>query len=218
MLPDLITTDEYLTATGISVGDADVDQIAWAISVASQTIRDYTDRDFVLTADAVSGTRNFVYQGNNELEIDDAVAVTQVAIAPTTFDTGRTLDPTEWYAVVNKDGVIDHIELYTLFGARGRYSPEMGFTRNLDTLPIIDYPVTLTITATWGWPEIPRNVKQAAVWGAADFMSDPGPYNSESIANYSRSYIGARAASAMVTNALPERALALLEAYNRINV
>lgn len=219
-LPDLITQTDYLAATATAVGDIDTQQssqINWAITAASQAIRDYTDRDFVLTVDAVQGARSYEYLGGFELETDDATSVTQVALAPTSFDSGRVLDPTEWYAEADKEGVITYLKLLTLFGGRGSYSPAMGFRQNLDTLPYINTPVVLTVTGVWGWPEIPANVKMAAVWATADFMSDPAPYNSESIANYSRSYIS-RAAAGTVTNALPERALALLEGYNRINV
>jgi hypothetical protein len=220
-LPDLITSDEYLAATGTAPGDVDstmLDQIAWAITATSQAIRDYTDRDFVLTDDATQGPRTFVYEGGFELEIDDAIEVTSVAIAPTTFDMGRTLDATEWFGVKSKDGTIDRLQLFTLFG-RESYSPEMGFRQNLDTLPVILYPVSITVTATWGWNEIPPNVKQAAVWGVADFMSDPQPYNSESIANYSHTLSNVRSGTAGITvNALPDRALALLEGYLRWQV
>jgi hypothetical protein len=214
-LPDLIGVDDYLTATGQNADDLDLGQVSWAISAASQTVRDYTDRDFVLVADADQAPRTFTYEGGSELETDDCTAVSQVQIAPTTFDSGRVMDPTEYFPMKNKNGTIDTIELFTLFGRnRGSYSPEMGFTRNLDTLPIIAFPIQLVVTATWGWPEIPLNVKQAMVWGTADFLSDAGPYNSESIANYSRMVSSSRAA-VQIVNPFPERVLALLTPYVR---
>jgi hypothetical protein len=222
MLPDIITVDDYLAATGTTASDvepSDLTQIAWAITSVSQSIRDYADRDFVLSTDAVSGTRTYVYEGGFELEIDDAIDVSQIDIAPTTFDSGRTLDATEWFALKNKDGTIDTLQLFTLFGRGGSYSPAMGFKSNLDTLEIIPYPVQLIVTATWGWNEIPANVKQAAVLSVVDFITDPADYNAESIANYSRTVSASRSASAGTPiNALPERALALLEGYIRWQV
>lgn len=221
MLPDLITVDEYLTATGTAPGDVEsvqLDQIGWAITATSQAIRDYADRDFVLSDDATQGPRTFVYEGGFEIEIDDAIDVTQVDIAATTFDMGRTLDPTEWFGIKNKDGTIDRLQLLTLFGRAG-YDPQMGFKSNLDTLPVIYYPISITVTGTWGWNEIPPNVKQAAVWGAADFMSAAEPYNSEAIANYSHTLSNVRSGAAgITTNSLPDRALALLEGYLRWQV
>ncbi len=102
-----------------------------------------------------------------------------------------------------------------LHSRQGSYSPEMGFARNLDTLPYEQRPVLLTINATWGWPEVPADVKLATAWTVQDSVSKPSSADlrSESIAGYSRSWT---AAAAGMMLAVPNRARDLLSNYERV--
>lgn len=224
MAVDLITLTEYMTYTGTNPTDMDSTaqaQIGVAISAASQAIRSYTDRDFTLASQAVPGVRNFRYLGYDTIEIDDAMSVNTVSIAANQFQTGRTLDSTEWFAsaIENPDGVLDSIELYTIFPWGGAGSPEMGFQRNLDNYGFIPYPVVIGVDAAWGWASIPANVKEACVLTVADYTTDPSPYNAEAIAGYSRSWSSSRTgATIRPVNALPDRALSILDPYTRINI
>lgn len=225
MSTDLITLDDYLASTGAVIADTDPatqSQITWAITAASQAVRSYVDRDFTLNADAVQAPRSYRYMGAHGLEIDDATSINSVSLAANQFQTGRVLDSSEWFAsaIENPDGVLDSIELYTILSPwSGAGSPEMGFQRNLDTYGAVPYPVVMTVDAVWGWPAIPANVKEAVRLTVADYIADPSPYNSESIAAYSRSWSSSRTGASMrPINALPDRALSMLDPYLRINV
>jgi hypothetical protein len=87
----------------------------------------------------------------------------------------------------------------------------MGFRRNVDVLAaegrLRQPAAVLSVDATWGWPIIPTDVKQAAIWTAMSIKDNPGPWLTESIEGYSRT-IG-RSPS----DAIPERAKMLLAPY-----
>jgi hypothetical protein len=68
------------------------------------------------------------------------------------------------------------------------------------------------VTAVWGWPEIPEDVQQAAVWTAAAFAEDARQITSESIEGFSRSM------NTLAPTALPLRARDLLDQYRRVVV
>lgn len=225
MAADLLTLNEYLDFTGQLMADQDAQdlaQIQAIISSASVSVRNYCDRRFELSADASQTPRSFRYTGGVLLDIDDATVVNTVSLAANQFQTGRVLDTSEWFAtaVENPDGIMDNLELYTIISPwSGAGSPEMGFKNNLDNYGAVPYPVLITVNAVWGWPEIPSNVKMAVVLAVADFTSDTDAFNSEAIAGYSRSRSAARQGSALKpVEALPDRALALLDPYTRINI
>lgn len=221
---DLLTYNEYLAAVGKAPADLDTSEttrIEWAISAASDAIRSYTDRDFTLNVDAVQGTRTYRYYGHGTLDIDDATSVITVGIAPQTFSFGRTLESFEYFVSPMESTIFTYIEFFTRFVSRG-ISPEMGFKQNLDQYPFIPYPVEIQVNAVWGWPEVPKAVKMAAVWGTANFIADPSPYAAEAIAGYSRSYQRTAARGNILPGqtiqSLPDRAIALLDPYTRILV
>jgi len=223
-MADLLTFTEYLHAVGKSpseLDDQEATRIEGAIATASDAVRKFTDRQLMLNADAVQGTREFRYLGHGSLEIDDCTTINTISTKAQSFASSRTLDPTEWYAFNEVLPVIDYVEFFTRFAATG-LSPEMGFQRNLDNYPFVPYPTVLVVNAVWGWPSIPPAVKQAAVWTTAAMLADPNPYFSESIAGFSRSYAppprGGQPGGptpGSVTQALPDRAIALLDPYLR---
>lgn len=223
MATDLITLNDYLDATGQNVVDLDPDttnQLTWAITVASNTVRKYCDRDFTLNADAVQGTRNFRYRGDNMLEIDDASAVNSVAITANQWSPGRTLDASEWIADDMNAEVLSYLEIYSI-APWGSGSPQMGFKSNLDQYPMRFYPTVMTVNAVWGWPEIPSDVQHALVITVLDF-SNPNSgqlstSQSQSIASYSTSS-SLRGAIVLPESALPYKAQALLDPYAKIAV
>lgn len=232
MATDLVTSDEFLAATGQTLDDLTPDvglpQVEWAILSASAAVRSYTDRKFELQADADQSPRQFKYEGGL-LEIDDAQSVTSVSIATTPFAVGRTLDPVEWYAsaIENPDGVFDTIELFTRLPF-GTSSPAMGFTYNLDNYFARYGPVIIEVDAVWGWPEIPQNVKAATVITAnVDVVqSDPSALSAESIGGYSRSFSNVTSATGGARSSrlqpyiqiIPIQAIALLDPYLRMVV
>lgn len=223
MAADLITQDEFLASTGQSLADLDATtgppQVASAISAASSAVRAYCDRDFTLSSDAVQAPRQFRYEGNSVLDIDDATSVSAVSIISSPLNIARTLDASEWFAsaVENPNGVLDQVELYTVL-PWGR-SPAMGFTQNMDQYPYRGaYPLIIEVTAVWGWPEIPIGVKQACTI-AANFnvvQSDPSAISSEAIAGYSRSFNNPRQNSIQAfMQQIPLQAIAYLDPYVR---
>ena len=225
MASDLITVDEYKKATGQSsqtLSQDDADQLAWAITSASRVIRNYLDRDLTLAADASPGARTFRYTGGNVLEIDDATAITSVATTITPWSPAtRTLDPSEWVAAATTANlpVFDAVELWT--NLPFAQSPAMGFQWNEDRYGWRPHPLSLDVTATWGWPEFPQDIKQAAIWQTTDIMAPETPYVSESIEGYSHSFRETRSNASQQANpitAVTPRAQSLLDPYVRVNV
>jgi hypothetical protein len=223
MATDLITLDEYLAATGQDLPSLDPDteaKFSWSISVVSEAIRSYCDRDFTLSQDAVQGTRNFRYRGHNQLEIDDCSVVNSVAVAPNNWSAGRTLDSSEWIADDMDAEVFSWLEVFSIFLWSGG-SPVMGFKNNLDQYPARFYPTILTVNAVWGWTQIPLQVKQAAVIAVTDLSSTTSgnisTSQSQSIASYSTS-TSLRGVLLLPESALPYKAQALLDRYAKISV
>ena len=203
---DLATLAEVKTAIGIpSANTQKDDQINQAITWASALIRKVTDRDFGTAT--VTEEREYLYDGSGFLEVDDLSDLTEVAINGGVIDlTLVALGPDR-----APDGVYYWIE--GLPTSRPYGSPEMGFTRNEDTLPsrILQAPARAQVSATFGWPTVPTAVKQAVIWTVANFIANPSPFISESIEGYSRT----RALPAGADTALPARAVDVLGLYVR---
>lgn len=224
-MADLITLTEYLAYTDQAIGDLtsdDITRINSTIASASESVRNFCDRNLALFTDEPQTPRQFRYEGYGSIEIDDCTSIASVSTVPTTFALARTLDPTEWFAqATGKPPVIDYVEFYTRFLAIGA-SPEMGFKRNLDNYPWVPYPTMVEVDAVWGWPTIPAIVKQATVWTCETYINFKGqsPYDSEAIASYSRSFnqFQPRSRNLMVTQALPELAVAALQPFIRIEI
>lgn len=206
----IITLDDLKTALGIPLSNTTRDeQLTAAVNAASTAVLNYTDRDFGLGA--VTEQRTYEYDGSGVLDIDDCTAVTAVTLS---YDNADTVLPTDqWRAQPYGSGVITHILL-----PMGRYggSPEMGFTRNLDVYAREGYaslvPTLAKVDATFGWPTVPNDVKQATIWIAAAMAEDVRPFISETIEGYSRTVGPAP------RQAIPARALDLLVPYQRFNV
>lgn len=223
MARDIVTLQEYLVATGGGTPDADEQaQLEWAITSASQVIRNYLDRDVVLQADATPGSRTFRYTGGNVVEIDDATAITSVATSITPWSpSSRTLDPSEYIASPSSANlpVIDSIELWT--NLPFAQDPAMGFKWNQDRYGWLPHPQELDVVATWGWPTIPTDIKQAVIWQTTDLLTPDTPYITEAIEGYSHSFRETRGSTGQnVTpiTAITPRAQSLLDPYVRVNV
>jgi hypothetical protein len=222
MATDLISLDEYLASTNQDVTGLDPDtitQFEWAISVTSEAIRSYCDRDFTLTTDADPAPRDYRYRGHHMLEIDDCVEVHSVAVAPNNWSAGRTLDSSEWIANDMDAEVFSWLEIFSIFLWSGG-SPVMGFKNNLDQYPARFYPTILTVDATWGWDQLPLVVKQAAIFTVTDLTSDlsegEAVSQSERIASYATSV--SRSGAVLPESVLPYKAQALLDKYAKIPV
>lgn len=228
-MADLLTLTEYKNLAGISLADTSDDtQLTKLLAATSTAIRNWTGRDFFVGA--VVEERMFEYEGDYYLDIDDCVAVSQVALS-FTLGPDQVLDATyQWrpkpYDAVRKGTAYYYIEMAGIYPYGG--SPEMGFMRNLDQLAsegrlLAQNPVA-KVTATWGWPAIPEDVKLAVLWTMEDWgAGGAGPttpgVTSEAIEGFARSFGGARAGDAAhQLMALPNRAKDLLSTYQKINV
>lgn len=183
----IVSLSDYQAATG-STDHPDA-QLA-ALLDASAACRTYTDRDFntALTTE----TRDYTYRGQGFLEIDDAAAVTNVT---STFPIFR------WFA--HQDGpasanVFTWLELPKLDRSNSASAGAMGFTRNLDNFLRQGggYPWewTVSVTGTFGWPTVPRDVArgviaQAQIFQRSGLSNSSGPISSETVAETSRSYV-----------------------------
>lgn len=216
-MADLITLTELKTALGIpdpSAEHPDDAKNAAAISAATEIIRTYTDRTFDITPPAaVATSRQFEYDGSGYLDIDDAQTITTVsAIYDSTFNpTSRPLNAFEWSARPFNKPVKFWLQLPDSPYAQG--SPAMGFKYNADTYSeygrSLEYSI-IEVTAVWGWPEIPADIRQAVIWTTLHLAENPKSYIAESIEGYSRAYsIG----GGTVDDVLPDRARQVLLPY-----
>lgn len=195
-------------------------QIITAITAASVAIRNFTERQF--GSPLVTETREFDYDNSGYLDIDDAAAVTGIQVVVPHGD-NLVIDADMWRALPHRR-VDAPVYTYVKIPTRvGQFSPAMGFTRNLDTYVtdhgLSDLPDLVQVTGTWGWPEVPADVKQAAYWTIRDWVNSPKAseaLSSESIAGYARSW--SRGFGGMGMLAIPNDARDLLVAYQRQKV
>ena len=133
--------------------------IADLITVASDMIMAYTQREFAPTA--TSTAREYRYDGRGVVNLapDDARAVTQVRI-DTDTDDPTTLEDDQWrlWPIRSKYGVYSHLHL-------------IGVPGPLVTTQ--DYPAyrVVEVTATWGWASIPTPVERACILLVMDLLS-----------------------------------------------
>lgn len=210
----LITLDELLDALDITPGDA-TEQVqrkyTQAIAGASAAVSSYADRAFA--SPVVTEQRTFEYDGSGFLDLDDCSAVTAVTISSYGVDSVLAAD--EWTAEPFGGPVYTYL---VLPAHRGFGSPAMGFTRNLDRIAAERGWLGQTLVkvdATWGWPTVPDDVKQAVIWTAAEMGDKPGGMRSEAIANYSYSR---DTPGLPEVPAIPNRAKDLLAPYVRYKV
>lgn len=221
-MADILTLSELKTARG-ETGTANDTQYTWFLAVASTLFRNFTQRD--LASAIVTEDRTFLYDGSGYLDIDDAATINTVKVlVPNGND--LVLDSTyQWIAMPPRR---DDSPVYTYLilpgvGATPGFSPQMGFTRNLDVYyadrgGVPQYPPTIKVNAVWGWPTVPMDIKQAAVWTINDWLDrdDEGSdLTSEAIAGYARSW--ARGSEDIPAGlAIPGRARDVLAFYSKI--
>lgn len=216
-MPDLITLEEFRAATGRSVTDTRDDaRFTQLIPFVSAAIRSFTERDFA--APIVTEERVFEYDGSGFLDIDDASDVQSVALTyPNTGVADHVLPATDWTPKPQRrdDAPVYH---YIALG-RGwtAGSPEMGFERNLDVWarehPYGVSSALVKVTATWGWPVVPGDVKVATIWTMQAWLTRPSGQGvtSEAIEGWSRSWGSRDASTARL--AIPDEARDLLVSY-----
>jgi hypothetical protein len=220
-MADLITLAELRALRGDKpTNTLNDDKLSALIPAASAIVLAYTERDFGTTPPAVA-ERSFEYDNSGYLDIDDAVSITSVVITvPWGADYTMTTD--EWLALPARR---DDSPVYWylsipgwVFGA----SPEMGFARNADVAYAEGRwrtkPSTVKVTASWGWPAVPPDVKLATKWIIDDWAARPSGegLTSESIESYARSW-GGRSGEALAL-AIPNRARDILAAYQKVHV
>ena len=219
-MADLITLDELRTRLGIdptfTQDDAYLESIIPAIS---RIVVNFTGRDF--GTPLVTEEREFQYDGDGVLDIDDCVDITRVAVKVLHAADVELLDDQYFAQPPRRDDSPVHYYLVLGDPFTSHGSPEMGFTRNLDRLwregrwPVT--PTVIKVTATWGWPVVPEDVKQAVVWTVQDWMNrrEGEALRSEAIADYARGWGSPSGVNVATATALPSRALDVLAAYEK---
>lgn len=215
-MADLITLEQLKIAEGIQAGDTDEardKRYEQAIKGASAAIRKYADRAFGIEAKA--GTRTYEYDGSGYVDIDDAMTVTEVTFIFGTLET--PLSSFYWRPEPQEGPPYSYL---TIPHWAGIYSPEMGFTYNLDVIskdrgwpgliPLVK------VVGEFGWPEVPSDVQQACIITAGALSEKPTAHASERIASYSWAQ-SIRGDLTDVT-AIPARAMDLLEPYIRMKI
>lgn len=211
----LVALNELENALGVAPGDVTTqqqDNYRQAIAAASVAVSRYADREFA--SPVVTETRTFEYDQSGFLDVDDCTAITAVSFSIGGAD--YALDTYQWSGEPYGGPVYTYI---TLPERAWTQSPAMGFRNNLDRL----YgdrgwqgQVLVKVTATWGWPDVPDDVKRAVIWTAAEMADKPDAMRSEAIAGYSYS----RETETLQTSsgAIPQRAKELLDPYVRVKV
>ena len=210
---DLLTLAEYKALVGVDPTNNKNDaQITALLGPVSRAVRSYADRTFEISQSPATA-RTFLYDGSGMLEVDDFTVVTSI-----TTDTGvagvtYTLTDDQ-YTLMPQDAA-DPVFYWIIFhGGPRSPSGEMGFERNLDTLDFSPKNATVTVTATWGWPSVPTDVKLAAAWAIQDAIKTPQGPTAEAIEGYSRSW--GQAGQGFPVLALPNRSRDLLSSYQRM--
>lgn len=216
-MADLLTVAEYKAFDGIPVTDTRKDaKIAALLPAVTLAIQAYTDRDFTVSS-GLAGARQYMYDNCGILDIDDCTTVTSVSTDAGIPGTSYDLDPLAWVAMPATSPINNY--LLILGGPFGnRWNGEMGFTRNLDNYEWAGRDPIMTVTATWGWPAVPQDVKLAAYWTTNEIMNRPSgeALQSEAIEGYSRSW--GRGQTVEASLAIPGRARDLLSSYQRLTV
>lgn len=217
----LLDLSTYKALLGVTGTDNDA-QITALLDAASMAVTTYTGRDFEANT-GISTPRVYHFDDSQFIDIDDCTAVTSVTLnTPNAED--YVMDTNEWTAMPG--ATVGQVIYYYLILHAGPYlfgiSPEMGFERNLDQYPAYRFaPPTVTVNATWGWPDVPADVQlataltiQGIVAGGASGSEN---LSSEAIEGWSRSW-GSRGGNATPALTIPNRARDLLANYQRIYV
>lgn len=208
----IITLSEYKMRREMNEANPQRDEaIEAALSSAEDAILRYTGRDFS-TAGAIE-SRTYHYDGSGILETDDFIEVSAVIVA------GNPLVSQNFIPGPREGETFYYID----FSGVPRQSPQMGFTRNLDTIFEREggrprrQVVEVHVTAKFGWPGgAPASVKQAVVWLVDEFRKkegSQGEIQAEGIADLNFVYQRMNEESI-----LPARITALLDPYRRISL
>lgn len=206
---DLLTVAEYKVAENLTDDRYD-EAIAQIIPQVSAAIRSFTDRDF--GALPVVEERTYQYRGGGVLDIDDCSTITAVRMDGRGLIRGRDY----WPQGERSGGPYFYLDMYVEPGRLG--SPEMGFTRNEDTIyagpRYRPSTATVTVEGEFGWVDVPLDVKLAAIEMTRSVIDLPvDQIQGEALAEYSYT----RAAQ-YNTGRWPSRAADLLRPYRRINL
>lgn len=211
----LITLEELKFAMNIAAGEVDAlrdARLQQAIRDASAAVRRFADRAFGKPVSAE--TRIYEWDHSGYLDIDDAMSVTAVVFTFGGFE--FTIEPFYWRPEPQEGPPYTYL---TIPHWAGIYDPQMGFEKNLDVISKDrGWPgliPTIKVTASWGWPTIPDDVKRATIWTAAAMSEKPENYVSQSIAGYS--YTTSNRTSGLPT-AIPAMAQDILAAYVRFQI
>lgn len=209
-MADILSLSAYKSLRGIDAGDMTRDAgLEIAIDAAEDTILRETGRDF--TAAETTSTKTYQYNGSGVLAIDDVVTITELtadgsAVGDDAWTLGGPNGP-PWCLI--------------LFNGPVHGSPQMGFSRNLDTLYNCWWrrESTIAITGTWGWPgAAPASVVMAATYLVDEFApkhpGDASGLAAESIESYSVVYQSAEA-DQTGAEVLPPRVAQLLSPFIR---
>lgn len=213
-MANILTLTEYKTFTGMEPTDNREDtRITALLPAATRAVVSFTDRSFDQIAGGVAAKRSFEYDGSGYLDIDDCTSISVVSTDAGVEGADYPLTASEWTAKPYDGEVYYYLVLHG--SSRLRPSREMGFERNLDTIePSYKLP-QVKVTAVWGWPAVPEDVKLAAAWIIQDAIAAPaGAPQAEAIEGFSRSWGGAGRGRALL--AVPNRARDLLSNYARV--
>lgn len=206
---DLVSLEQLKAMLGVDHNQDDA-RLYLALWVASAAVRSFTNRSFARANQTT--TRTYQYDGSGWLEIDDASAITAVVLDGVTLsaDYDFSLGPDRGVMTPDGGAIYEWIELRPGMGQ----SPEMGFERNLDTLWLFGTRrryAAAAVTGTFGWPQVPADVQEAAILTASALVETPeGPFDSRAIDSYSYSQGSAG------RDAIPPRAKELLSPYRRL--
>lgn len=152
---DYVTTDEFKQARriGDSLDDA---QIAPFITAASRQVDTHCGRRFYLDTEA--STRTYEPSDDCELIVDDFGTTTGLVVV----ESGTTL-------TLNTHFYLHPLNGLTEWGEAGPYYVLEKFNDQ----PWLDYDNggSISVTAKWGWPAVPEQVKQATIMLTADLMA-----------------------------------------------
>jgi hypothetical protein len=216
-MADLITLTEYKNFAGIPLSDTRQDaKLNAMIPAASLAVRNYTDREFAIST-GIASTRTYPYDGSGILDIQDCVNIVSISTDAGVPGTTYTLDPLEWQQMPPTAPINNYVLI--LGGPFGsRWSGEMGFVRNLDNYEFALRIPIMSVTATWGWPAIPEDVKLATYWTVNETVNRPSgeALQSEAIEGYARSW--GRGGGVETGLAIPSRSRDLLTPYQQLTV
>lgn len=205
----ILTLAHYKAANHIE-GTEQNAQIEAAIPAAEQTVLDYTNRD--LTSDPAAGTRSYAYEpGSRILNIDDAISVSSVTLNERSLAVNLEWRPGK----AQGEPVFSWVELVPNVSL---ISPIFEVTHVVTEQTFRGF-MTIEVTGTFGWPEIPATATQAAVW-LVDEMIVPGAdttgHAAESISDLS--YVNRGEEEQTRSPALPPRVAQILSNLRRVAI